>query len=200
MSFLRSLATFFLETLETVVMALLLFALSYIFAFQPHQVKGNSMLPNFFNDEHLLTNKLVFLFRSPQRGDVIIFKAPDNPEYDYIKRIIGLPGDTIEVKESHFLVNNRAINEAAYLPAGTLTKAGYYLHEGQKLVVPSNAYFVSGDNRGNSSDSRDFGPVPKKSIIGQAWLMYWPVNKLGIIKEMTYSFEEGSNSFPTTPL
>ncbi len=191
MSIIRSAAGVFLEFLETVVLALLLFALSYIFLFQPFIVKGNSMLPNFLDTEHLLTNKIVFYFRQPQRGEVIIFKAPDNPKYDYIKRIVGLPGDSVEIRNGRYYVNNKEINESAYLPADTVTNSGNYLHEEQKIIISQDAYFVSGDNRGNSSDSRDFGPIPKKSIIGKAWLIYWPPSKIGLVKEETYSFVEG---------
>src|SRR4030065_903127 len=107
MSIIRAAAGVFLEFLETVVLALLLFALSYIFLFQPFIVKGNSMLPNFLDTEHLLTNKIVFYFRQPQRGEVIIFKAPDNPKYDYIKRIVGLPGDSVEIRNGRYYVNNK---------------------------------------------------------------------------------------------
>lgn len=188
MSILRSVGLFFLEFLETVVIALLFFAIMYIFLFQPHQVKGNSMLPNFINGEYLLTNKLVYRFKDPGRGDIVVFRAPENNQYDYIKRIIGLPGDTVKILNGNIYINNQKIDESAYLSPTIQSRPGYYLHEGKEIVIPPNSYLVFGDNRTNSSDSRDFGPIPKESIVGKAWFMYWPPAKIGLIKQTTYNF------------
>jgi len=201
MSLTKSLTVFLLEFLETAALALLFFALMYLVAFQPHQVKGNSMLPNFIDGEYLLTNKLTYRFGEPQQGDVVIFKAPDNPEYEYIKRIIGLPGDSIKLDQGKFLINQKPIDESVYLPITTQTRPGNYLRAGKEVIVPPNTYFVSGDNRSNSSDSRDFGPVPVKNIVGKAWFMYWPPAKLGLVHHDRYSFgpASGFNVSPTTP-
>ena len=187
MNLIRSLSSLFLEFLETTVIALLIFAVLYIFVFQPHQVKGNSMLPNFINSEYLLTSKLSYRFGEPKRGDVVIFKAPDNTQYDYIKRIIGLPGDSIEILNDHFYINGKKIDESSYLPPTTQTSPGRFLRDGKKIIIPQAEYFVVGDNRSNSSDSRDFGPVSGENIVGKAWFMYWPPNKIGVIEEKTYT-------------
>ena len=188
MAVLRSLALFFLEFLETAVIALLFFAIMYIFLFQPHQVKGNSMLPNFVNGEYLLSNKLTYRFGEPDRGDVVVFKAPGNNQFDYIKRVIGLPEDKIEILQGHIYINGQLIDESSYLSPIVETRSGYYLQEAKEIVIPPNHYFVGGDNRANSSDSRDFGPIPKQNIIGKAWFMYWPPQKIGLIGEKTYGF------------
>lgn len=201
MSLVKSLTVFFLEFLETAALALLFFALMYLVAFQPHQVNGNSMLPNFIDKEYLLTNKLSYRFGEVQRGDVVIFKAPDNPEYEYIKRIIGLPGDSIQVKDGQFWVNGQPIDESSYLPLTTHTSAGNYLKAGKEIALSADTYFVAGDNRSNSSDSRDFGPVPVQNLVGKAWFMYWPPTRLGLIKHDRYSFRttSGFDVTPATP-
>lgn len=188
MALLRSLALFLLEFVETVVIALLFFAIMYIFLFQPHQVRGSSMLPNFYNGEYLLTNKITYRFSPPKRGEVVVFKSPENTQYDYIKRIIGLPGDKLEVKNQDFYINGQKINESSYLSPAIKSQPGYYLTEGKEITIPDNHYFVVGDNRQNSSDSRDFGPISRNSIIGKAWFMYWPPGKIGLIQEKNYSF------------
>lgn len=201
MSLVKSLTVFFLEFLETAALALLFFALMYLVAFQPHQVNGNSMLPNFIDKEYLLTNKLSYRFGEVQRGDVVIFKAPDNPDYEYIKRVIGLPGDSVAVKDGKFWVNGQPIDESSYLPLTTYTAAGNYLRAGREIVLSANAYFVSGDNRSNSSDSRDFGPVPEKNLVGKAWFSYWPPTQVGLIKheQYTYSSASGFDLAPAIP-
>ena len=97
MKLLKAVGLFVLDFIETIVIALSVFIIVYIFLFQPHQVKGNSMLPNFYDSEYLLTNKINYRFNDPKRGDVIVFKAPQNENYDYIKRIIGLPNDKVSI-------------------------------------------------------------------------------------------------------
>ncbi len=181
----KFIANFFLDFIETVVTALAIFVVVYLFLFQPHQVKGNSMStadPNAFHDgEYLLTNKIVFKFSEPKKGEVIIFKAPQNEDYDYIKRIIGVPGDTIMIKNGKVDVNKQLLDESGYLPNNINTAAGRFIREGEEIIVPPGKYFVLGDNRDHSSDSREWGYVPEKNIIGEAWFRYWPPNRLGLI-------------------
>jgi len=178
---LKAILAFFVDFIETAVVALSLFVIMYIFLFQPHQVKGESMYPNFHDRDYLLTNKLTYRFKEPHRGDVIVFKAPQNRNYDYIKRIVGLPGETVKVANGKVYINNLPLNEANYLNKDLETLAGLFLTEGKSYTIPENEYLVMGDNRGHSSDSKDWGTVPKENIIGLAWFRYWPVNSLGLL-------------------
>lgn len=150
-----------------------------IMVLQPYMVEGDSMKNSFYNNETLLVDKLTYKFKEPQRGDVIIFDAPKNPKDDYIKRIIGLPGDTVIINDSKVYVNNNLIDET-YLVNDTITNTpnnnSYF-----KVTLGSDEYFVMGDNRSNSSDSREWGTVPKSNIIGRAWLIVYPTDKIGVV-------------------
>ncbi len=185
MGIFRKIGSFFLDFVEIVVIALAMFVVMYLFLFQPHEVKGSSMYPNFHDGEYLLTDKISYRLNSPKRGEVIIFKAPKNEEYDYIKRIIGLPGDTVMVKSGRVYINGKVIFEN-YLPADFQTSAGDLWQEGKTVTIPANNYFVMGDNRDHSSDSRDWGPVPKENIIGKAFFRYWPPKRAGLITQVNY--------------
>ena len=180
---LKSLWLFFLDFIETIVIALAIFVVVYRFLFQPHQVRGNSMFDNFHDGEYLLTDKIDYRFHQPSRGDVVVFKAPKHEEYDYIKRIVGLPGDQVSIKGGQVLINNEKLDESGYLDPRTITRAGMYAEEGLIITVPIGSYFVMGDNRNNSSDSRDWGPVPIENIVGKAWVRYWPINQLGVVNK-----------------
>lgn len=184
----------FLDFIETLVMALSIFVVVYLFFFQPHQVKGNSMYDTFIDGEFLLTNKISYRLGQPQRGDIIIFKAPTNEEYDYIKRIIALPGEKIMIKNNRVYINDQLLNESSYLETNQNTRTGYFLREGQQLQLEEASFFVMGDNREHSSDSRDWGLVPKQNIVGKAWFRYWPPQKLGLMEKTTY--EEKFTFYP----
>jgi len=178
----KKLASFFLEFIETIVIALAVFVIVYLFLFQPHQVRGNSMYPNFYDGEYMLTDKISYRFKLPQKGDVIVFKAPRNEDYDYIKRIIAGPGDNVRIENDKIFINNQPA-DVSYIPADYITTPGVFMKNGQNLVVPSDQYFVLGDNRSHSSDSREWGFVPKENIIGKAWLRYWPPSRWGLIPQ-----------------
>jgi len=180
----KAIGAFFLDFIETAVMALAIFVIIYFFLFQPHQVKGNSMLPSFRDKEYLLTNKIVYRLQSPQRGDVIIFQAPQNKKYDYIKRIIGLPGEEVGLKQGKIYVNDSLLDESAYLLPNTFTAGSSFLSESKKITVPENSYFAVGDNRPHSSDSREWGCIPQENIIGKAWFRYWPLSEAGLIAKI----------------
>lgn len=175
-----------METIQAIVLALSIFIIVYLFLFQPHQVKGKSMYPNFDDGEFILTNKISYRFGSPQRGDVIIFKPPKSEpcaeiECEYIKRIIALPGERIMVSNGHYFINDKLLGEP-YLASDLYTNPGSFLSDGIERTVPEGYYLPSGDNRPASRDGREFGPVPINSIVGKAWLRYWPLNKIKMIK------------------
>lgn len=176
---------FFMDFLETSVVALSIFVVIYLFLIQPHEIKGGSMEPTFHNNEYILTDKISYRFKEPQRGDVIIFKAPRNPDVDYIKRVIGLPKERIKILKGYVYINGEMLNEP-YLVDKTIALPGNTIQEGVEITIPEGYYFVMGDNRPHSSDSREFGPIPNNLIIGHAILRYWPIGQMGIVPSMNY--------------
>lgn len=187
----KAIGAFFLDIIETVVIALSIFLILYLFIMQPHQVNGVSMDPTFHNGEYVMTDKLSYKFGSPSRGDVVVFRAPpaaNCPEgngCDYIKRIIGLPGDTVEIKDNHIYINNIALEEP-YIASTVHTYPGTYTSHGP-VIIPQNSYFCVGDNREHSSDSRAWGPVTFDHIVGKVFFRYWPPDRLGLIQHATYN-------------
>jgi len=176
-----------LDALQPVVMAFAVFMMIYLFLFQPHKVDGNSMYPNFHDKEYILTDKVSYRRSDPQRGDVVIFHAPPPANNDYIKRVIGLPGETIMVRNGHILINGQQLPEA-YLPATFQTIEKSFLREAVPYQIPAGYYVVLGDNRNYSSDSREFGPISKKAVVGKAWVRYWPVGRFGPVPHERYRF------------
>lgn len=176
---LNSVSQFVFNTIEAVVIALALSIIFYLFIATPHEVVGRSMLPNFQNGEYLIGNKIGYKFTEPQRGDVIIFEY--NEHTDYIKRIVGLPGEEISLQNGVIHIDNQMLDEGTYLETSILTHGGDYLKEGHSIGIPENHFFVFGDNRPNSSDSRDFGPIAREQIKGKAWLVYFPFSNFRLI-------------------
>lgn len=182
MSIIRKIYAFLIDIVETLLLAAAAFLVIYVFLFRPFQVNGDSMYPNFTDREYILTNIIVLNFRTPQKGDVIVFKAPPDPEKDFIKRVIAAPNDRIYIKDGSIFLNGEKLDETKYLKSDTKTYGGSFLKEGQEIKIPQESYFIMGDNRAYSSDSREWGFVPKKSIIGKSFFVYWPLEKMGIIK------------------
>lgn len=151
------------------------------FVIQPFIVDGISMEKNFHNNETILVDKISYNFNAPHRGDVIVFKAPQNPQDDYIKRVIGLPGEMVKISDGKVYINNQLLNEN-YLGSGIQTEAFDNNNTYFSRTLDTDEYFVLGDNRGNSSDSREWGVLPKKNIIGKAWLVIFPFDYRGVVK------------------
>lgn len=172
-----------IDIVETVAFSLVIFLLVVVFLVQPHRVDGSSMVPTFFDEEIILTNKIAYRFEPVSRGDIIIFHAPKDPKKDFIKRVIGLPKEQIRLKDGKLFVNQQPLSEP-YLQQKTTS--GVYLQEGGEIIVPDDSYFVMGDNRAASSDSRTWGPVPRQNIIGKAWLLYWPPKRLRFVEHLDY--------------
>jgi signal peptidase I len=181
---LGSIGTFIYSFIETVVIALVIAVVLYLFIMTPHEVLGNSMHPTYKNGEYLMANKLTYKFGEPRRGDVIIFKYSDTQ--DFIKRIIGIPGDTVMIKDGKVYINGNLLNEDSYLKDTVYTSGGEYLAEGETLTLEENEYFVLGDNRPHSSDSRTFGPISKDRIKGKAWIVYLPLSEFRIVTHEEY--------------
>ncbi len=191
MFFLRNLWLFFLDFLETIVISLAIFAVVYIFLFQPHQVDGRSMEPNFHNAEYILTDKLSYRLHSPNRGDVVVFHSPQDERVDFIKRIIGIPGDTVKVVGGYVYLNGAKLDESYINDPGQVL-SGRFMREGIEVDVPPGEYLVMGDNRLHSSDSREWGLVSPSGIVGRAFFRYWPFNKLGPVSTAEAELTLGS--------
>ena len=180
MSAIKAVIDFVMDILETIVFVGSLFIVIYLFIMQPNQVKGSSMEPSFDSSDYIFTSKITYKFRQPERGDVVVFKSPGNPDIEYIKRVIGLPGDTVLLSNSEVYVNGNKLDEP-YISAKTDPIEGGYAKENVPIILPPGYLWVMGDNRPRSSDSREFGPIPEASVIGQVFYRYFPPQKMGAI-------------------
>ncbi len=162
------------EIIETIVLTLLMFLVINL-AVQNFDVDGHSMEPNLHDQERLMVDKWTYMFHPPARGDVVVFVAPPQPTLDYVKRIIAIPGDTLTIRNTTVIVDGVTLNETYINPANQGNPFAEKRIE--NMVIPPGDYFVLGDNRANSSDSRDWGLLPRKNIIGRAALVYWPLRQ-----------------------
>jgi signal peptidase I len=173
-----------LEFLKTVAIIIIIAFFVRFYLVQPFVVEGSSMEPNFHNAEYLLVNKLSYRMAKPQRGDVIVFHPPNFPSSNYIKRVIAIPGDKIEITNGEIKVNGSKLDEP-YIPSEkTLVRNS----EAANLsdTMGDDEYFVLGDNREHSSDSREWGHVPMANIIGRAWLVVFPPKNFGFVAHQAY--------------
>ena len=178
------------ELIETAILALLIF-LALQFSIQNFRVQGSSMEPTLWEGQYIMVNRLTYLnfayehleallpvvdlrgddgavfpLQPPERGDVAIFRYPEDPSLDFVKRVIGLPGDTVAIEHGQVFVNGAALNEPYVLNAD--------YRDMEARLIPGGSYFVLGDNRRRSDDSRDWGNVPAENFVGKAWVIYWP--------------------------
>ncbi|HEX8071935.1 MAG TPA: signal peptidase I [Pyrinomonadaceae bacterium] len=177
------------------IFAVMLMILFVVFVVQPVKVEGTSMLPRLHDGERIFVNKLVYYHLPPiSRGDIIVFWFPDDPDKSYIKRVIGLPGELVEVRDGRIRVNGQELDEPYLDPQLNVS------HMSQPpVIVKPHYYFVMGDNRDHSSDSRYWGLVPEKYVYGKALFRYWPLSQASIIRHETdYSMSApGLNATPT---
>jgi signal peptidase I len=162
----------------TILIAVAVFVLLRL-TVQSYTVVMSSMEPNFQQGECIMVNKVCYHSSGPQRGQVIIFNPPFDSEYPFIKRVIGLPGETVEIKDGNVFINGTALEEDEYIMA----PPSYTMSAKE---IPENEYFVLGDNRNNSNDSHTGWTVPRDNIIGKAWFIYWPPSSWGVIKHYSY--------------
>lgn len=176
---------FFLELVKIVVLAGITIALVRHFLFKPFYVKGQSMEPNFFSGEYLIIDELTYRFREPERGEVFVIKAPLVTTKDYyLKRVIGLPGERVKIEDDTVIIYNEDH------PKGLVLDESYLVEETPGSVnytLGPDQYFVMGDNRDASFDSRRFGPIDRTSIIGKAWLRGWPFTRVGLFDTPDYN-------------
>jgi signal peptidase I len=162
--------------LRDLIISLAISAFIIIFLYQPVKVEGTSMMPSLVDQERIFVNKFVYRLEPIERGDIVVFRYPYDPSKSYIKRVIGMAGDRIRIDGGQVYVNGESLDES-YVPA-EYTDARTF----PEVVVPANAYYVLGDHRSMSDDSRNFGPVNQSFIYGKAVFGYWPVDKLGRVR------------------
>jgi len=187
MSFLRKVWEF----IKVVVISLLIILPIRYFIIQPFYVKGASMEPTFHDREYLIINEVGYHFQEPKRGDIVVFRYPLNPQEYFIKRIIGLPGEKININDGKVYVYNDEhpagieLDESAYLDDSVKT----YDLKDEAIAVESDQYFVMGDNRNASKDSRSFGPLDKSFLTGKVWLRGWPFKKATAFGQQAYEID-----------
>lgn len=167
------------ELVETILFTLLIYILIRTFLFENYRVVGHSMDPTLEDGQFLVVNKLGYRLHEPQRGDIVVFRDPRDPERKLIKRVIGLPYEVVEIQQGQIFINERPLDESYIENLGRYSAPPTPLPEGQ--------YYVLGDNRNNSSDSHNWGTLPRDNIVGKAWLSYWPIHRWGIIPHATYN-------------
>lgn len=171
---------FLIDVLETLVLSVLLFAAINAISARI-RVDGYSMEPNLHSGEFVIVNKMTYKFGSPQIGDVIVFHFPRDPEQEYIKRVIGLPGDQVVISNKQVRVNGQILDEP-YIAAAPVYESNW--------TVTEDSLFVLGDNRNNSSDSHNWGLVPQSNVVGKAVFIYWPLTEWGLVDHIAPVFTQ----------
>ena len=185
-SFFSEIKDFSLETVKIVVISLIVIVAIRTYVMQPFFVSGKSMEPNFHDGDYLIVDEISYRLDEPKRGDVIIFRYPKNTKEFFIKRIIGLPGERVEIKDSEIIIYNNenqdgiTLDENIYIPLNTETTGSY------DTILKSDEYYVLGDNRNASADSRIWGVLEEHFIIGKAWIRAWPVGDFSVFEGMEY--------------
>ncbi|MFA5107824.1 MAG: signal peptidase I [Patescibacteria group bacterium] len=190
--FVKSAGGFMIEIIKVIVISLAIIIPVRYFLIQPFYVKGASMEPTFYDNQYLVIDEISYRFSKPERGDIIVFRYPQNLSQFFIKRVIGLPGETIQIRNGLITIKNsqaplgEVLQECDYL--GDLNTSGT-----ETVTLGSDEYYVLGDNRPESLDSRRIGPIAKKYIVGRTWIRAWPFNSWTVFHQPDYS----KNCHPT---
>jgi len=185
-SFFSEIKDFSLETVKIVVISLIVIVAIRTYVMQPFFVSGKSMEPNFHDGDYLIVDEISYRLDEPKRGDVIIFRYPKNTKEFFIKRIVGLPGERVEIKDSGITIYNNenqegmTLDEDIYIPLDTKTTGSY------DTILKDDEYYVLGDNRNASADSRIWGALEEHFIIGKAWVRAWPVGDFSVFERVEY--------------
>ncbi len=179
----RVVSEFFWEMVRVGIISLAIILPVRYFLVQPFYVKGASMEPNFYDHEYLIIDEISYRFNEPQRGDIVVFKYPLDDKQFFIKRVIGLPGEVVKIQDNSVYINGSKLNET-YLESNVETFLPLRGHG--DVTLADDEYFLLGDNRDQSFDSRSFGPVKKSMIIGRTWLRGWPFNRITVFNNPNY--------------
>jgi signal peptidase I len=161
--------------LRDLALSVVIMIIVILFLYQPVKVEGTSMMPSLINQERIFINKFVYRFSDIHRGDTVVFQFPQDTSKSYIKRVIGMPGDTVDVDHGTVIVNGTRLPEP-YVPEDMRD-----LHSAKSVTLQADEYYVMGDHRNSSNDSRNWGPVERKFIYGKAVFVYWPLDRLGLL-------------------
>lgn len=182
------------EWAESIVIALILALIIRAFVVQAFKIPSGSMIPTFEIGDRIFVNKFVYgsripftdirlpQIKQPQRGDIIVFISPETPKKDFVKRLIAMEGETVEIKNGRILINGKEIDSPVSVRSNYYYNRGDFGAEGKAVTVPMGYYFTLGDNSANSRDSRYWGFIPKRNIIGKAFMVYWPLQRIRLIK------------------
>lgn len=176
---------FIWETLKVIIISLVIIVPVRYFLIQPFYVKGASMEPNFYDHEYLIIDEISYRLNSPERGDIVVFRYPYDPSQYFIKRIIGLPGETLRLNDGEITIANPShpdgfiLDEDLYLP-------DIFTQGSADITLDFNQYYILGDNRASSLDSRSFGPIELGDIIGKVWVRGWPFNRINLFNDPVY--------------
>ncbi len=181
MRFFLALFRFTYEILETMVFAGSMFIVIFLFIAFPTSVQGSSMEPNLHNNDRIIISKISYKIEPVKRGDVIVLQSPSNSDIWFVKRVIALPGESIKIQSGSVYVNDSILNEPYISHESTNTWENGFLHDNETYLVPQDYFFVLGDNRPRSSDSRMFGPVHISSVVGKAIYRFFPPNQTGFV-------------------
>mgnify|MGYP001612554070 CR=1 FL=1 len=184
-STLAKVAMFFLELVKVAVLAGITIGFVRYFIFKPFYVEGQSMDPTFLEKEYLIIDEVSYRFKEPERGEVIVFKAPVTHDDYYLKRIIGLPGERVKVENNKVIIYNNANSQGAVMAEEYIAQAG--TPGVTSVTLGPDEYFVMGDNRNASFDSRRFGPIKRDNIVGRTWLRGWPLNRITLFDSPDYN-------------
>ena len=185
----QAVSEFFWEMVRVAIISLAIILPVRYFLIQPFYVKGASMEPNFYDHEYLIIDEISYRLHTPKRGDIVVFRYPLNPQEYFIKRIIGLPGEKVEIKDGEVRIINKEhpdgiVVDEPYLTAGTRS----YSTDEDPVALSDKEYFVMGDNRNASKDSRSFGPVNQSFLTGKVLLRGWPFNRVNVFETPAYQF------------
>lgn len=182
------------EWTESIIIAIILALIIRTFVVQAFKIPSGSMIPTFKVGDRIFVSKFIYgakipltdmrlpAVREPKRGDIIVFIAPEDPKKDFVKRLIAVGGETVELKDGKVLIDGKPVEDLQSIKSVYYYNAGDYGKEAQVITVPKDSYFALGDNSASSRDSRYWGFVPRKSIIGKAVLIYWPLDRMKVIK------------------
>ncbi len=181
------------EWAESILVAVVLALVIRTFVVQAFKIPSGSMIPTFSIGDRIFVNKFLYgaripflgvnlpAVRQPKRGDIVVFISPETPKKDFVKRLIAVGGEMVEIKDGRILINGKVAEEPSSVRSIYYYNSGEYGREGQAIEVPKDSYFVLGDNSGSSRDSRYWGFVPKKNMLGKVIFIYWPLHRMRII-------------------
>ena len=167
---------------QSILVAVILTLIIRTYVIQAFKIPSGSMRPTLLEGDKLFVNKFIYRFHEPQRGDIVVFKYPEDPKKDFIKRMVAFEGETVEIKDGKILVDGKPLTDPK-----RFGKFYYYNHDpygppNEKIKIPTNSYYVLGDNSANSTDSRFWGFVPKKNLLGKAMVRWWPPKRIGALE------------------